>query len=401
VAQSSYTNLSGTTLTGGTWQAIGGGILRLIGANLTTDAANILVDGASSQVLSDTASTNALANLASITSVGSFTIQNGFNFTVAGSLTNAGKLTIGSASTLLVTGANSLSNNKSVIQVGTGALALHNNATLNNAKGATYDIQGDGSITQSGGGSIVNAGTLKKSKGTGTSSLATSTLNNTGTVAVLSGTLAIPATVTQVSGSTLSAGTWTVTGTTVAATLNITSAGIFTTLGTKAKVTLSGLKSAFTNLSGLSTISAGGSFILAGNQSFGTAGALTSNGGITLSPGSVLTVSGSFTEASTGKLTLQMATVSGVNEVGSVVSTTGMVSLGGSLSVTSTALPAVGSSFEIVDNEGNSAIAGTFTGLAEGAMFTVKKGTIAMTFQISYVGTDADGNHNVVITRIS
>jgi hypothetical protein len=402
VAGSTYTNLSGTTLTGGTWQAIGGGILRLIGANLTTDAAKILVDGTSSQVFSDMGSTNALANLASIAATGTFTIQNGFNFTPPGSLTNSGILTIGSASTLTVTGVHNLVNNKSIIQTGTGTLALNNNATLNNTTKGTYDIQSNSGITQSGGGSIVNAGTLKKSKGTGTSTIATSTLSNTGTVAVLSGTLAIAATVNQVSGSTLTGGSWSATGSaTVHSTLTITSAGTFTTLGTGAKVTLSGPNSTFTNLSALTTINAGGSFTLAGNQSFTTAGALTNNGSITLSPGSVLTASGSFTQASTGKLTLQMGLVSGITAVGNVVSTTGTVSLGGSLAVTSTAIPAVGSSFAIVDNEGNSAVAGTFTGLIEGATFTVKKGTTTMTFQISYVGWDGDGSHNVVITRIS
>jgi hypothetical protein len=61
----------------------------------------------------------------------------------------------------------------------------------------------------------------------------------------------------------------------------------------------------------------------------------------------------------------------------------------------------VGSSFEILDNEGDSAIAGTFAGLPEGTTFKVKKGTKTMTFQLTYAGTDADGNENVIITRIS
>jgi hypothetical protein len=265
----------------------------------------------------------------------------------------------------------------------------------------TYNIAGDGGVTQSGGGTVVNAGTLEKSKGTGTTTVAASTLDNTGTVQVTSGTLDISAAVTQVSSDTLTAGSWTVKGSSkVAATLDITS-GSFTVIGSKARVTLSGPNTAFPNLASLATIAAGGSFTLAGNQSFTTAGALTNSGSMTLSPGSVLTVSGSFTEASTGKLTLQMGTVSGATAVGNLVSTSGTVSLAGSLSVTSTAIPAVGSSFEIVDNEGNAGIGGAFTGLTEGATFTVKKGTTTMTFQITYVGSDSDGSQNVVITRIS
>jgi hypothetical protein len=55
----------------------------------------------------------------------------------------------------------------------------------------------------------------------------------------------------------------------------------------------------------------------------------------------------------------------------------------------------------LLDNEGNADIGGHFAGLGEGATFTVSSGGTTMTFQISYVGTDADGNQNVVITRIS
>jgi hypothetical protein len=109
----------------------------------------------------------------------------------------------------------------------------------------------------------------------------------------------------------------------------------------------------------------------------------------------VLTVSGGFTQTSTGKLTAQLG------KVGSIVSTNGTVTVGGTLQVTSTAVPAVGSSFTLLDNERNIAVTGTFKNLKEGATFTVKKGTTTMTFQISYVGTDSDRSHNIVITNIS
>jgi hypothetical protein len=320
----------------------------------------------------------------------------------AGSLTNNGTINLSTTTSVTLTGANSLINNKSILQTGAGTLSLNNNATLDNTSKGTYHLEADGGIGQSGGGTFLNAGTLEKSKGTGTSMISPTMLSNTGTVEAATGTLDIAAAVTQASGSTLTAGTWTVKGSPAGhATLDITSAGSFTTIGSAAKVTLSGPDSSFTNLSGLTTIAKGGSFTLAGNQSFSTAGALTNDGSLTLGPGSVLTVNGSFTEAATGKLTLQMGAVSGTTEVGTIVSTTGMVSLGGSLSVTSTAIPAVGSSFTIVDNEGNSAISGNFTGLTEGATFTVKKGATTMTFQITYAGNDGDGTHNVVITRIA
>jgi hypothetical protein len=81
-----------------------------------------------------------------------------------------------------------------------------------------------------------------------------------------------------------------------------------------------------------------------------------------------------------------------------VVSSSGTVTLGGTLHLTSTVVPAVGSSFEILANDGGSAISGTFAGLAESSTFMVTSGSTTMTFQISYKG--GDGN-DVSITRIS
>jgi hypothetical protein len=81
--------------------------------------------------------------------------------------------------------------------------------------------------------------------------------------------------------------------------------------------------------------------------------------------------------------------------------TTGAVSLAGRLDVTSTAVPAVGSAFELLDNEGGAIIGGAFKGLTEGLTFKVKVGTKTMTFKITYAGTDADGKKNVIITRTS
>jgi hypothetical protein len=83
------------------------------------------------------------------------------------------------------------------------------------------------------------------------------------------------------------------------------------------------------------------------------------------------------------------------------VSTTGTVALAGGLSVTSEIVPAKGKSFALLDNERGLAISGIFTGLPEGATFTVVAHGTTMTFQITYAGTDADGNQNVIVTRIS
>ena len=177
--------------------------------------------------------------------------------------------------------------------------------------------------------------------------------------------------------------------------LDISSAN-FNTIGVSALVTLSGPNSSFSNLSGLSANQ--GTFKLSSSASFATAGNFTNSGSMTLSPGSVLTVNGAFTQTSTGKLTEQIGGTASSPTFGSVVST-GTVSLAGTLSVTSTVVAAVGSSFEILNNESASAISGTFTNLPEGATFTVKVGATTMTFQITYKG-GAKAN-SVVITRIS
>jgi hypothetical protein len=194
----------------------------------------------------------------------------------------------------------------------------------------------------------------------------------------------------------LTGGSWTAASTaTTASTLDISSA-TFTTIGISASVTLSGPNSGFSNLSGLSANQ--GTVNLSGGASFATASNFTNSGSMTLSPGSVLTVNGAFAQTATGKLNEQIGGTAGSPTFGSIVST-GTVSLGGTLSVTSTVVPAVGTSFEIVNNGSASPISGTFSGLPEGATFTVKVGGTTMTFKISYVG--GPGGKNVVLTRIS
>jgi uncharacterized repeat protein (TIGR03803 family) len=321
----------------------------------------------------------------------------------SGGLTNTGTLTADTTGgDLVLTGAGTLNNNGSIVEIGKGAVVLGNGATLEDTWRGWYNIEGSGGIAESGGGYLVNAGTLEKSKGGGTATIATTSLDNTGVVEVASGTLDVSAAVTQVTGSALTAGSWTVAGnSTVHSKLDITSAGRLTTLGSGAAVTLSGLNTTFTNLRGLTTIDTGASFSLFDGQSFTTLRALRNKGDLRLGPGSVLTVNGNFTQTLTGALIIELGGTDTAPTFGQLVSTSGTVMLGGSLYVVSTVVPALGSSFEILDNKGNSASGGTFKGLAEGATFTVRVGTTTMTFQITYAGTDDDGSQNVILTRIS
>jgi hypothetical protein len=96
------TNFSGTTLAGGTF-VIGAGTLKFFNADIRTNAAAIVLQGPSSAIVNQ-ANGNALANFATNAAGGSFTIQDGRNFTTAGPFTNAGSVTIGNASTFTTTG---------------------------------------------------------------------------------------------------------------------------------------------------------------------------------------------------------------------------------------------------------------------------------------------------------
>jgi hypothetical protein len=219
-------------------------------------------------------------------------------------------------------------------------------------------------------------------------------LSNAGSVILRRSTLNITGAVAQLSGNTLTGGTWKVGA---HSNLNFPAGANITSLA-GAKVTLSGGHSNFAALANLATVGRTSSFSVLGGRSFTTVGGFTNSGKLTIGAGSALIVSGSFTETSLGRLTLAMGLVSGVPAVGNIISTSGSVTLGGSLTVTSTVVPAVGSSFEIVNNEGSDADSGTFTGLPEGATFTVQVGLVVMTFEISYLG--GSGN-DVVITRVA
>ena len=142
----------------------------------------------------------------------------------------------------------------------------------------------------------------------GTNTITTSSLNNTGTLEV-DGILSIAATVAQVSGNTLTGGTWDVLGTPLSSSiLSINSAGSLTTIGTTANVDLTE-DGFFTNLVTLSTIEKGGSFSL-GDQSFTTQGDLSNAGSVNLSVGT-LDVTGNLSNTGSANLSNSTLNVTG------------------------------------------------------------------------------------------
>ena len=89
------------TLTGGTY--VVAGTLRFADANIVTNAASIVLDGAGSAIRSDT-DADALAGFATNQSAGDFELKNGKNVTTTGAFSNAGDVKIGSASRFTASG---------------------------------------------------------------------------------------------------------------------------------------------------------------------------------------------------------------------------------------------------------------------------------------------------------
>jgi hypothetical protein len=90
-------NLNGGTLTGGTWEFGNGATWRTDGADITTNAANLSISGAGTQILDAifTQGNNALAGLTTNTATGHLTVGAGYNLTTQGAFQNNGILEIG------------------------------------------------------------------------------------------------------------------------------------------------------------------------------------------------------------------------------------------------------------------------------------------------------------------
>jgi hypothetical protein len=181
-----------------------------------------------------------------------------------------------------------------------GNLVLGSSTIINNLSSGVVIIQTANAIF---GGRLNNSGLIVESLAPGgspgyvTTTIDTA-LNNAGTVQVNSGTLNLAGPVAQVSGATLTGGSWNVVNATGnSAVLTISSAGGITTIGPAASVTLNGRSTTFTNLASLAVNE--GAFSLLGGQSFGTQGSLSNYGTISLGTGDALHVYGNLSNAGT------------------------------------------------------------------------------------------------------
>ena len=194
-----------------------------------------------------------------------------------------------------------LDNFGTIIQTGSGNFGLHSDdispTTFKNEAGATYRIESDSGIDNPFGGqvAVINAGTIIKAAGVGTSTLfINGPLANTGTIEADSGTLYLnPNSFAQLSAGTLTDGAWKALG---GATLKFPAATSITS--NAANVSLSG---AGANVTALSTLASNsGSLSITDGASFSSTGDLTNSGQLTLGSGGALTVGGNFTQTAAG-----------------------------------------------------------------------------------------------------
>jgi hypothetical protein len=208
--------------------------------------------------------------------------------------TTTGGFTVGAAG-----GPITLYNQGTIAQTGAGGVEL-DQGNIVNQSGAVYDIQSDGPVTTGGSGPegvLANMGMLRKSAGTGTSTI--QTFSNQGTVEVRSGTLGITTDPTNLSGNALLGGTWEI----FAPAALLFESGDNLTLN-DGNIVLSGAGARFANISNLATND--GSLMLASGRDFATTGSLTNNGTLTVGPATTLVVAGNYSQTAAATLDLQL-----------------------------------------------------------------------------------------------
>ena len=235
---------------------------------------------------------------------------------------------------------------------GTGLMRL--SGTFNN--NSVFLVQNNeefgGAFTQ---GKFNNSGTFLKTGGTGTTTIGNGAglaFNNSGTVVVRSGTLSVPGTLTQTVGAT------------VLQNANISVGNPFALKGG--------------SLSGIGTITGG-----------------INNSGGSVSPGfspGTMTEIGDYVQGANGALGMEINSAPPTTQ--DHLDVTGAVSLGGTLHVSLGFTPAIGTTFNLINNDGTDAVTGTFAGLPQGALLTANN----VPLQIAYNG--GDGN-DVTLTRIA
>jgi hypothetical protein len=228
----------------------------------------------------------------------------------------------------------------------TGPFTISGGATWINRATALFDVQGDGTISDQGiGGSFINAGTVRKSVGTGVFALPAGVeFDNTGTVRVQNGTLLIK-------GPGTNAGHITVDG---PATLDLR--GNYT-LADNSVIDGAGIVSFSAGTIRLGgSVSAGGGILIGPNAVvFGTGtltGSVVNAGTLNVGDGSatgIITIRGDYTETASGLLRIAIGGLTPGDEYDQL-SVSGRVNLAGTLDVilVNGFTPQIGDAFTIL-----------------------------------------------------
>src|SRR5215469_15316182 len=214
------TNFSGTTLTGGTYNLTG--TLQFNGANIVTNAANITLTGTASSIVNQTG-VNALANFATNASSGKFTINSARNFTTAGNFTNNGTLTVGSSNSKFDVNGNLTNFSGTTLTGGTynltGTLQFNGANIVTNAANITLTGTASSIVNQTGVNALANFATNASSgkftinSGRNFTTIGNFANNGTLTVGTSTSKFDVNGNLTNFSGTTLTGGTYNITGT--------------------------------------------------------------------------------------------------------------------------------------------------------------------------------------------
>ena len=241
---------------------------------------------------------------------GPVTVTGGLNWTT-GTMGGSGTTTLAATSTSTLSGTSAKNLSRTLVNQGTltwtgtstGRIDFYGGTLVNEGEfiaAAAVNARG-----VSGTNAFVNEGLFRKT-GTGTINFINSGANlpftNDGTVQVEGGTLGLANIVTNLSGTTLTGGTW---GLAPSTTLNFPGSATVRTLSGGAVVTLSGSGSNFAAVNGLTTIQPGASFLLGSGRDFSATplgGTFANSGSLGLDVGSEIAINGAYSQLATGSL---------------------------------------------------------------------------------------------------
>ena len=307
-----FSNYSSGTLTGGSY--ISAGTLEIdeignTGGEITTDAANITLNGATASFV-DAGGHTVLNNLNTITSTGSFTVEGGSNFTTVGNFTNNGRLTVGTGTNFVVNG--KLTNfSGTTLTGGTynvgGKLQFNGANIVTDSANITLTSASAQIVDQTSHNALANLATVSSGAGFGVTGGANFTtagnFTNNGTLTAGSGSkFVVNGNLTNFSGNTLTRGSYNVGGT-----LQFNGANI---INNAASIDITGAsgkivdQSAHNALAGFAKNTSTGNFTLSGNATFTTAGAFSNAGVLDVSKGSTFILGNKSTYTQTGGKTI-------------------------------------------------------------------------------------------------